>query len=456
MASAMSNETDPARPAPEEPVPSRIHFHVVLGLILIPYLSAAVAWLTAILDVLRGYSNRTQLNWTRALVFLVVVDSLFVMGLVWTGEHKDELQKMQDSPPPPRSRIGAMFDADDRDAPPVLAGTMPGSPAEQAGLLPGDRILSVAGRAAGTLGDVQDGFEKADPGLPLAIRIRRADREQTLELRPEPFRKLGLFQPYRRAGEHSWKPNLLPDLPAFAAALLAWLVGWWRFRDRGRFWLVAVAALFLADVLALATGWILERSTGGISVGTSLLAMGVTSTAILAFGAAAIRFFPDARLSALPETPNPPVRAYFRGIFYLLTGGLRVAFLLMVADAVWLGAEGIRDPLHRVVEGTELGVGGSLLLVFELVILAPVGEELLFRGFLLPRLRAQGGDAWAVGASALFFGLLHPQYGIYMPVVVVYGLVLGWARLRTAGLGVPILLHLSINGLSAVMMLGRS
>ena len=120
MAPAMSNETDPAKPKPEEIVQSKLHFHVVLGLIFIPYLSAAAAWLTAILDVLRGYATRTQLNWTRALVFLVVVDSLFVLGLIWTTENQDEIKKMQD-PPPPRTHIGLSLDGEDRPSAPVVA-----------------------------------------------------------------------------------------------------------------------------------------------------------------------------------------------------------------------------------------------------------------------------------------------------------------------------------------------
>jgi len=43
-----------------------------------------------------------------------------------------------------------------------------------------------------------------------------------------------------------------------------------------------------------------------------------------------------------------------------------------------------------------------------------------------------------------------------VPFVVLYGVVLGWARVRTGGLKVPILLHMSINGLAAVMMLGKN
>lgn len=456
MAFAMSNETDPVAPAPEEAVPSRLHFHIVLGLIIVPYVSAAVAWITAIRDVLRGYGSRVQLNWTRALVFLVVVDSLFVMGLFWVTENKDEIKKLQETPPAPKSSIGLGFDSEDRKAAPVVGNLRPEQSAEKAGVRRGDLLREIGGTAVTTQAEAGDALLRVEPGKALKLKVRREGRDLDLELLPEPFRKLELFEIVQRSGEHRWLPDLRAELPALGFAVLAWLAGWWRFRDRGKAWLVALLCLLVSDAVTLGASWILDRLTGGVSVGTALLAMGATSASLLVLALLAARFFPDPRSASVPESANPPVKAYFRGVFYLVTGGFRIGFLLMMADLLWFGGGGMPNPLERYVDATRLGPVGTTLILVEVVLLAPIGEELLFRGWLLPRLRAQGGAAWAIGVSAVFFGLLHPHYGIYVPFVILYGVVLGWARLRTGGLGVPILLHMSINGLAAVMMLTKN
>ena len=75
MAVEMGNETKPPGPAAEERVAPRIHFHVVLALILVPCLSAALGWILAVGDVLNAYATRAQRTWTRLLVALVLVDS---------------------------------------------------------------------------------------------------------------------------------------------------------------------------------------------------------------------------------------------------------------------------------------------------------------------------------------------------------------------------------------------
>jgi len=210
----------------------------VLGLIVVPYASAAVAWVTAVLDVLKGYGSRIQLNWTRALVFLVVVDSLFVLGLFWMASNKDELKKLQEPPPAPKSSIGLGFETEDRKAAPVVGATILGYPAEKAGLRRGDLILEIGPTPVKTQGEAAEILTRAEPGTALILRIRREGQELDLELMPTPFRKLELFEIIQRSGEHRWMPDLRAELPALGFAVLAWLVGWWRFGDRGKLWLV--------------------------------------------------------------------------------------------------------------------------------------------------------------------------------------------------------------------------
>ncbi|MCK6505810.1 CPBP family intramembrane metalloprotease [Myxococcota bacterium] len=79
------------------------------------------------------------------------------------------------------------------------------------------------------------------------------------------------------------------------------------------------------------------------------------------------------------------------------------------------------------------------------VLLAPVVEELVFRGFLLPPLARRLGPAAAVGITSLLFGLMHLSDPAAVPPLVAFGLALGLLRLRSASLGPPVLLHLLNN-----------
>ena len=92
-------------------------------------------------------------------------------------------------------------------------------------------------------------------------------------------------------------------------------------------------------------------------------------------------------------------------------------------------------------------VWGSL---FALVIAAPLGEEPLFRGVILPGFNARYSARTAVIGSALFFGLAHLNPWQFVGAAV-FGMVAGWWYLRTRSL-VPCLWgHALGNGLPALL-----
>jgi membrane protease YdiL (CAAX protease family) len=77
------------------------------------------------------------------------------------------------------------------------------------------------------------------------------------------------------------------------------------------------------------------------------------------------------------------------------------------------------------------------------VVLAPLLEEVVFRGFLLIGLRRSRLGAWgAVVLTALLWAVIHTQYGWYeIAILFAVGLVLGYARLRHKSLLLPIAMH---------------
>ncbi len=83
----------------------------------------------------------------------------------------------------------------------------------------------------------------------------------------------------------------------------------------------------------------------------------------------------------------------------------------------------------------------AALFLFNTIILAPVTEEVLFRGFLLPSWsRSWLGPIGAVAATSVIFAAVHIQYDLCgMIAVGLAGCVYGWLRLRSGSLLPPIL-----------------
>ena len=86
------------------------------------------------------------------------------------------------------------------------------------------------------------------------------------------------------------------------------------------------------------------------------------------------------------------------------------------------------------------------------MVLAPLFEETLFRGVLLPALGRRWGGTAGVLVSALVFGLAHLSLGELLPLVVL-GVGLGWLRLRSGRLGPCVLMHALWNGFTFTNLL---
>jgi membrane protease YdiL (CAAX protease family) len=100
------------------------------------------------------------------------------------------------------------------------------------------------------------------------------------------------------------------------------------------------------------------------------------------------------------------------------------------------------------------GVFGSLVLVFVIVVAAPIAEETIFRGVLLPSLSEWLGEGWGIVVTSAVFAALHLNLFSFVPVFVV-AWVLGLLYRRSGSLWVSIAGHASFNalGILAVLLL---
>jgi membrane protease YdiL (CAAX protease family) len=89
-------------------------------------------------------------------------------------------------------------------------------------------------------------------------------------------------------------------------------------------------------------------------------------------------------------------------------------------------------------------------LTLALVVIAPITEELLFRGVLLRGLVRSYGERVGLFVCAVLFGLLHGRPAEAL-VAFVAGLVLGALRLRTRSVLPCIALHVGVNALPVLV-----
>jgi membrane protease YdiL (CAAX protease family) len=106
-------------------------------------------------------------------------------------------------------------------------------------------------------------------------------------------------------------------------------------------------------------------------------------------------------------------------------------------------------PTQGIVEEAVGAIGGleRLLVFIGAVVLAPVVEEVLFRGILLRALLPRG-RAFAIGVSGAVFGLVHlldPQAWFAVPFLAALGVVLGYQTVRTGRIGMAIMTHGAFN-----------
>jgi membrane protease YdiL (CAAX protease family) len=110
--------------------------------------------------------------------------------------------------------------------------------------------------------------------------------------------------------------------------------------------------------------------------------------------------------------------------------------------------------IQPVVEIFMQPLAGGLLafLVLLALVVAPLAEEALFRGMLLPALARSLGILPAVLLTAVCFALLHFSVSTLFPIFVLAA-GLAFAYIATGSLWVPIVMHALFNGLNVSLIL---
>lgn len=129
--------------------------------------------------------------------------------------------------------------------------------------------------------------------------------------------------------------------------------------------------------------------------------------------------------------------------------GVAATVVLMIAGDVlsWLLGRPFVTPFQVDIYTTASAGGWLLWLWLAITVATPIGEEIIFRGFLFRGWLRLPRDGWPVIVTTSFlWAIIHLQYDWYViGQIFVFGLLLGWMRWTTGSVILTILLHALIN-----------
>lgn len=90
------------------------------------------------------------------------------------------------------------------------------------------------------------------------------------------------------------------------------------------------------------------------------------------------------------------------------------------------------------------------ILLFQLVVIAPLFEEFWFRGIVMESLRPYG-NGFAILVSGLLFGLTHANFNQFFYATVL-GICLGYIAVSTKSIVTTTIMHAMFNGISGILL----
>jgi membrane protease YdiL (CAAX protease family) len=190
-----------------------------------------------------------------------------------------------------------------------------------------------------------------------------------------------------------------------------------------------------------------------------------------------------ANLASDGDTPDDVLYRWSSAVGGLIQYGIILAIVLALSRGIAPATLGLRGPASwRKAAGLMLGalvaiwIIGAVLNVFleageeqglvpdgwdsdraapfaanfvVVAVVAPVVEELTYRGLGFAAVRDAFGAIAAVLVTAFAFGLAHGLV-VALPVLTIFGAILGWLRWRTDSVYPPMLLHGVFNGAALI------
>lgn len=150
-----------------------------------------------------------------------------------------------------------------------------------------------------------------------------------------------------------------------------------------------------------------------------------------------------------------PRIAIARGLKY----GVLAVFMVLGFAAVqeaglkWLGISCGEQPIFALFSDPTVPKPLKIIMAMDGVLIAPIIEELMFRGVLLRCWSGYGKRfVWPLTASALYFAVVHLHWPAVLPLTL-FAVMLGMAWRSTQSLVAPIVMHMVFNLSSLIVFL---
>jgi membrane protease YdiL (CAAX protease family) len=217
-------------------------------------------------------------------------------------------------------------------------------------------------------------------------------------------------------------------------------------------WYEALVVYFLAFLVA-----VMEPDTDLTNIVLSVVAAIVILAVLLLW--LQLKHAGWLRVMGLPE-PGTWRKQIGSGVLFGL--GLYPVMVIVVGGLLTILLQSISGEHVQAPEqvGEHLPAIGSALTIVYAIVIAPIGEELFFRGVLFRSLRDRHGFWIGAVGSAIGFGLIHYIPGsavdaaLLMIVMFFTGLALAFIYERRGTIVVPIAAHMTFNVIGIVLIFG--
>ena len=237
----------------------------------------------------------------------------------------------------------------------------------------------------------------------------------------------------------------------------AWPVGWVNF---GIFVCAMIIFIYLAQVVASLLFFEAPTQAEGppeLTPWLAVIAVLCLQLPMLAVFYGARRFYPGLYASRLNNSKLSIFTSFKKALrlFLMLIPGVWIAALLWSKVLSGFEVFGLIEDLEQQDLVTLFQGGGDPIaigiLVIAAVILAPIVEELIFRGCLYRFLKSQTTLLPAQIASGIFFSMIHWNLLSFLPLVLV-GIFLARIYEKTGSILVAIWFHAFFNAFSLSML----
>jgi hypothetical protein len=221
------------------------------------------------------------------------------------------------------------------------------------------------------------------------------------------------------------------------------------------FVMAAIFSLFaVADAIAIFQG----QGTASV-VGSLILLTGTQVSLLVVVGIFVV--LPRALAGAPPLAGAAPLRSLALGLGFGAVGWLASSAMLL-AIAALLTLLGIEPPVQPVEQALE--AVDPLVIVLAIVLVAPVAEEIFYRGVAYSAWLRERGPRFALIGSSALFAVSHlapadatlvalAAGGLTLVPFFALGLGLAWIYQSTQSLLAAIVMHSTVNGISVALAL---